>query len=180
MRRFVLLILIFSLMLTLPAMAENTVSAVEINWNQDVINAMVEAGIDGNMATVTLKDGKQFEMMIPDGFVQRELTEDETQKNVILAFVNEETATSFQITDSTIEGAADVSYLAQARLALNPDTAMTFAVINGTTALISGLQEQNSINIAFDLGESRFVQIVFAPLEGNNVLAQYLAASVQF
>ena len=112
--------------------------------------------------------------------MQRDLTEEEEQFGVNLAFVNEETGACFRIMDSVLEGVEDVSYLAQSVLARSPDTAITYAVVNGTTALISGMQEEDSINIAFDLGNCRFVQIDFTPLEGNNQLVQYFIAAVQF
>ena len=46
--------------------------------------------------------------------------------------------------------------------------------------MISGLPEEDSVNFAFDLGNSRFVQIEFSPLEGNNQLSQFVLASVRF
>ncbi len=183
MKKLISVLLILSLLLAVPAFAEEegtTVSAVEMNWTQEMIDAFVADGFDGNMATVTLDDGLAFQILIPDGFAQRELTEEEALEGVNMAFANEETGACFRIMDSTIESADDVSHVARALLILNPDTAITFAVVNGTTALISGMPEEDSINATFDLGNHRFVQFDFAPLEGNNKLVQYFIAAIQF
>jgi len=190
MKKFAILILtlILSLMLVLPALAEdtttaeeeNTVEAIQLDWKQDVVDEFVAAGLDGNMATVTLQDGLAFEMLIPEGFEQRELTEEEEQMGVNLALSNEATGAMIRVLDCTFEGINDISGIAQGLLSMNPETAIQFALINGKPALIAGMQEDDSVNITFDLGNSRFVQFDFAPLEGNNLLAQFFIASIQF
>ena len=192
MKKFAILTitLILSLLLVLPALAEdttaaeeeNTVDAIVMDWNQDVIDAFVAAGLDGNIATVTLPDGLTFDMLIPDGFEQRELTEEEEQMGVNLALANEATGAMIRILDCTFEGINDISGIAQSLLTMNPETAIQFALINGKPALIAGMQEDDydSVNITIDLDNSRFVQFDFAPLEGNNLLAQFFIASIQF
>ena len=191
MKKFAIftLTLILSLLLVLPALAEDTtaaeeegttVDAIVMDWNQDVIDAFVAAGLDGNIATVTLPDGLTFDMLIPDGFEQRELTEEEEQMGVNLALANEATGTMIRILDCTFEGINDISGIAQSLLSLNPETAIQFALINGTPALIAGVPSDDSVNITIDLDNSRFVQFDFAPLEGNNLLAQFFIASIQF
>ena len=189
MKKFAILTLVLSLLLVLPALAEDTtaaeeegttVDAIVMDWNQDVIDAFVAAGLDGNIATVTLPDGLTFDMLIPEGFEQRELTEEEEQMGVNLALVNEATGAMIRILDCTFEGINDISGIAQVLLTMNPETAIQFALINGTPALIAGIQEDDSVNITFDLDNSRFVQFDFAPLEGNNLLAQFFIASIQF
>ena len=189
MKKLVLIALMIAMLLAVPALAEDaaapaeegtTVTAVQMDWNQDVINAFVAAGFDGNMATVTLKDGLAFQILIPDGFQQRDLTEEEAETGVVLALANEETGTNIRVMDSVKEEAGSLSEIARNLLTQDPNTAIQFAVINGTPALISGLQAEDSIIVSFDLGESRFVQIDFAPLSGNNVLAQFFLAAIQF
>lgn len=186
MKKFAILTLIlvlFSLLLTLPALAEEegtTVQAVQMDWNQEVIDAFTAAGFDGNMATITLADGLEFRMLIPEGFEQKELTEEEAQTGINLALINEETGTVICVRDRILEGFGDVGAIAQELLTQNPETAIQFAVVNGTTALISGLAAEDAVSIFYDLGSSRFVQFDFAPLEGNNQLAQFFITSVQF
>lgn len=182
MKKIILAVLALALLLAVPALAEeeNTVSAVRMDWTQEVIDAFVGDGFDGNMATVTLADGLQFRILVPNGFEQRDLTEEETQQGVTLAFANGETGACFRIKDTTLAGFEDVGYLAKELLTKNPDTALQFAVVNGTTALISGTKEENAVNITFGLGNERFVQIDFTPLEGNNKLVQYFITAIQF
>lgn len=186
MKKILLVTLILTLLMALPALAEEgttTVSVVEVNWNQDTMDAFVAAGFDGNMATITLKDGFQFQLLIPDGFEQRDLTAEEEEQGIELAVTNKETNSTFRIMNSTVEGLEDfdgLAQMAQHLVSLNPETAIQFASINGVPALISGLQAEDTVSIAFAPGGSRCVEIEFAPLEGNNQLVTFFMTSVQF
>ena len=59
MKKCILALLIFSLALAVPALAEEgaSVTAIQMDWTQEVIDAFVADGFDGNMAAVTLNDG---------------------------------------------------------------------------------------------------------------------------
>ena len=182
MKKILLVTLMITMLAAAPVLAEEgtTVSAVQMDWNQQIIDAFVADGFDGAFGTVTLHDGTQFRMLIPDGFQQRDLTEEDQAQNVALAVANESTASEILVRDNVLEGVGSIGELAQSMVAEDPMTAISFAVINGTTAVISGREADDFVTVSFDLGESRFVQIDLKPLSGNNKLANYFMASIQF
>ena len=181
MKKILLVTLMVTMLAVAPVLAEETtVSAVQMDWNQQIIDAFVAEGFDGSFGTVTLPDGTQFQMLIPDGFQQRDLTEEDQAQNVALAVANETTGTEILVRDNVLEGIGSIGELAQSMVTEDPMTAISFAVINGTTAVISGREADDFVTVSFDLGESRFVQIDLKPLSGNNKLANFFMASIQF
>ena len=181
MKKFMIVTLILTLLVSVPVFAEEaTVKAVKMDWNQEIINAFAADGFDGNMGTVTLQDGKQFRILIPDGFSKRDLTQADQSENVVLALVNESTNSTIKIRDHKMDGVSSIAELAQSIIKANPKTAGSFAVINGTNAVITTTEAEASVTVSFDLGGSRFVQIDFTPLKDNNKLAQYFMAAIQF
>ena len=56
----------------------------------------------------------------------------------------------------------------------------TWSLMTTTNAVITTTEAEASVTVSFDLGGSRFVQIDFTPLKGNNKLAQYFMAAIQF
>lgn len=182
MKKILLATLMLAMLLAAPVLAEEgtTVSAVQMDWNQQIIDAFVADGFDGSFGTITLNDGTQFRILIPDGFQQRDLTEEDMAQNVAVAIANESAGSEILVRDNVIEGAGSIGELAQGMVTEDPMTAISFAVLNGTPAVISGRVAEDVVTASFDLGESRFVQIDLKPLSGNNKLANYFMASIQF
>ena len=177
MKKLLLITLILSL-LCVPALAEeNTVPAAQMNWDNATISAFVAAGYDGNHATVTLQDGKQFKILIPEGFEQRDVTEEESTRGVVLAFANADGA-EFCVLDVQFENAETLSEVASI-LEGNVST-LQHLVLNGTDALLAGVEAQDCINIYIELGGHRFVQIDFTPVTGSNALIPFFIAAIQF
>ena len=179
MKKFLVIALVLSL-LAVSALAEDkvTVTGAQMDWNQSTIDAFVKDGFDGNMATVTLTDGKQFKIMVPDGFAQRDLTEDEKATGVAVAIANAQTGAEYRILDCKFETAENLTDVAKTLEGIVSSS--QYALVNGVAALITSIEAEDSMNATFELGDHRYVQIDFTPVNGNNKLIPYLIASVQF
>ena len=188
MKRFAIITLILTLLLAVPALAEEatataeqeTIQAFQMDWDDNAISAFVEAGFEGTMITATLPDGVQFEMMLPAGFEQRDLTDEEAELGMNFAFANAETGASIRIMESVVEACNNLEEMAATMQADMPISTLQYALINGQPAVITTIEEYNAANVTFDVGEHRFIQFEFTPVTGNDKLVPFFMAAIQF
>ncbi len=177
-KKFFAITLVLSLVLALPAFAEQSIEAVQMNWSEDAEKAFVDAGFEGYWFTLTL-DNVECKAIIPTGYVLRDATEEEKAEGVALLFENETNGGAIVVLDTQLDYENLVEIGSQIKEE-TPDRLVQYAMINGTGALITGDEETDRMNAVFALGDHRYIQYIFSPVTGNNDLLALLLASIQF
>lgn len=177
MKKLLLITLILSLLLAIPACAE--LPAFQMDWSDDAEQAFINAGFEGTWYTLTMGDVK-FDALIPSGFELRSPTEEEAANGAALVFENGEQNSMITVLDTRMEEYGSVAEFGEALKENDPETTVQYGVINGKEAMIHATEDPDKVTIVFDLGGHRFVQIVVIPLTGNNELVPLFMASIQF
>ena len=176
LQKIVSLALFLSLVLAVPAFAES-VEAIQIDWSDALEQSFVDAGYSGTWYTL---NDLGCQLIIPEGHVQQELSEEDIANEYVYWFSNEEIGGSIEVFDSYIEGCPDLLHLGSSLQNQYPDRLLQYAYINGAAAIINGVEEYDIVNVIFDLGDSRFAQIMFSPMSKANSLLTACIASIQF
>ena len=176
MKRIAIVILILSLVLAIPACAED-IEAARIDWSEEAEQVFIEAGYSGTWTTL---EGVGCEMIIPDGYVQQELTDQDRANEYAFIFANEENGGKIEVFDSYIEGVEDLATLAAGLQERHPENPVQYAIINGAAAVINSVEDYDMSSAIFDLGNSRFIQIMFTPMSQSTQLLTLCMASIKF
>lgn len=180
MKKILVFTLILSLVLAMPAFAEaddNVIHADQIDWSEEAEKAFVDAGYSGTWTTL---EGIGCEMIIPDDYVQQELTDQDRADNYAFIFANAENGGKIEVFDSYIEGIEDLESLGKALQEKSPENPVQYAFINGAAAVINSVEDYDMSSAIFDLGNSRFVQIMFTPMSKSTQLLVLCMASIKF
>ena len=176
LQKIVSLALFLSLVLAVPAFAES-IEAVQIDWSDTLEQSFVDAGYSGTWYTL---NDLGCQLIIPEGYVQQELSEEDIANEYVYWFSNAEIGGNIEVFDSYIEGCPDLLHLGSSLQEQHPDRLLQYAYINGAAAIINGTEEYDIVNVIFDLGDSRFAQIMFSPMSKANSLLTACIASIQF
>ena len=170
--------LVLSMILTLGvgAFAEG-IEVTQIDWSEEAEQAFIESGYSGTWYTL---NGIGCELIIPDGYAQRDLTEEEAANNIVFCFANEENGGVIYAFDTVFEGIDDLVTLGGAIKDQDPEALVQYARINGAAAIITGSEEADSIEAIFDLGGNRFVRLMFTPVLRDDQLLTLCVASIRF
>ncbi len=158
---------------------ENVIHASQMDWSEDAEKAFTDAGYTGTWYTLTLKDIK-MEALIPSGFEQRSVSDEEKADGLVLVFDNEEQKSSIVVADTILESYDNLEDIGNSLKEKNPNTLVQYVIINGKAALINGMEELDKVSVIFDMGDHRYIQIMFSPVTGNNNLIPFLMASLQY
>ena len=176
MKKIIALVLTACLMMAVPACAE-TIEAVQIDWTEQSEQEFVDAGYSGSWVEL---ESVGCRLIIPEGYEQTELSEEDVANEYVCRFYNAENGGAISVFDSHIEGMEDLSSLGAALKAQYPERTLQYLILNGAAAVASGVEEYDIMNVIFDLGDSRFVQIMFSPMSEANELLTACIASIQF
>ena len=176
MKKLILFTLILSLVLAMPSLAEAD-EPVRIDWSKEVEQAFVDAGFVGTQYTL---HGVGCQLIIPDSYVEQTSTDEDLAHELVFHYADEETGGKIQVYDSIIDGCDDLAGLGEMLKTQYPDRLVQHVVINGVAAIINASEELDTANVIFDMGEHRFVQIVFSPMSKANQLLTLCIASIQF
>ena len=177
MKKLIALALILSLALAVPALAEQAIQVAEINWTDESEQEFVNAGYSGTWFTL---NGIGCKLIIPDGYVEQELTEEDRADEYAFIFANEENGGKIEVFDSYIESCDDLATLGAALREAHPERFVQYVMLNGAAAVLNGIEEADRVNAIFDLGDHRFVQIMFSPMSVENQLLTACIASIHF
>ena len=177
MKKFIAMILMLSFVLAIPAFAEE-VEATDINWNEEAEQTFIDAGYVGTWTTL---EDVNCKLIVPEGFVDEALTDEDKANNLVHIFVNQETGATIKVFDSQIDSMEDLASIGNALHEKNPDQPIQFAHINGAGAVINAIPTDDVVNTIFDLGNHRYYQIMFTGmLAEQNQLMTLCMASIQF
>ncbi len=150
----------------------------ELVWSDLMEAAFVQAGYSGTHYTI---DALSMQLLVPDGLEQRQPTEEESEKDTILVFENEEEDKKIEFVLGQVgdcETLADV----QAFMAENyPEVPVNETIINGYDTLVFGNEEADSMTVLIGAGEAGFLRVIFHPIEDPemNQLFAMVAASIR-
>ncbi len=179
MKKMMLITLLLTLVLAaMPATAES-IDAVQMDWSEDALNAFINAGFEGTWYTLTLGE-TEIQALIPAGYELRDLTEEEKAEEVALVFEKPEEGGSIVVMDTYLENYENLMEIGNTIKEQTPGELLQYAIINGNGALIRGVEEQDTVNIIFALGDHRYIQILFSPVTENSKLLPLFMASIQF
>ena len=176
MKKFAVLALILSLALVLPAFAEAP-EVVRIDWTDESEQAFADAGFSGTWYAL---EDIGCQIIIPDEYAQREVTEAEAANHAAFIFENPENGGEIAVLDTVLDGADDLVSLGALLAAQDPEAPVQYAVINGRPAIITGDGERDSADAIFDLGGRRFIRIMLSPFSQSNPLLSACITSIQF
>ena len=176
MKRFLAIALTLCLALALPAFAES-IEATRIDWDESAEQVFLSAGYSGTWYTL---NGVGCKLIIPDGYVEQELTEQDRADECAFWFNNAENGGRVQVYDSYIESCDDLVTLGNSLREQHPERPVQYALINGMGALLNTSEEYDMTNAIFYLGEHRFIQIMFSPMSQSTQLLTLCLASIQF
>jgi len=176
MKKLILFTLILSLALAMPSLAEAD-EPVRIDWSKELEQAFVDAGFVGTQYTL---HGVGCQLIIPDSYVEQSITDEDLANELVFHYADEENGGKIQVFDSIIESCDDLTGLGEMLKTQYPDRLVQHVIINGVPAIINASEELDTANVIFDMGEHRFVQIVFSPMSKANQLLTLCIASIQF
>lgn len=182
MKKLLVFALILSLVLAMPAFAEadaddNVIHAAQMDWNEEAEQVFTDAGYSGTWTTL---EGIGCDLIIPEGYVQQELTDQDRADNYAFIFANAENGGKIEVFDSIIQGVEDLETLGKKLQEKSPEDPVQYAIINGAAAVINSVGDYDMTSAIFDLGNSRFVQIMFTPMSKATQLLTLCMASIKF
>ena len=178
MKKCIVITLILSLVLAMPVFAEdNAIHAAQIDWDESAEKAFVDAGYAGTWYTL---EGIGCDLIIPEGYEQQELTDEDRADNYAFIFANEELGGKVEVFDQYIDSVDDLASLGAALQEKSPENPVQYAIINGAAAVINTVGDYDMMSAIFDLGDHRFVQIMFTPMSKATELLTMCMASIKF
>ena len=179
---FALMMMAAALMVPVMSTAESTdsINVVQIDWSDTARDSMIAKGYDARWLDVTFGDGKTLKMLVPEGYEMGTVTDEEKATGVVVVCENKNNGGVIKVKDSqydAIENLIDFSQKMQGEFG---DVTTQYASINGNYAAINSSPSADSTNICFALGEHRFIEVLFSPVNGNNDLIPFIIAAIQF